>query len=213
MYSAYYPNGVGAYPPSTTRIQNSANHEQTDQNIIGGGVLAAATAGVLVADAPVAAAVGSLGYAAIGAVTVGGMDTAGQFAQNGEIRPAEATFAAATGAVAGPVGANVGFFNNVLLRMTGAGINTTFNDALYGESNSVLYSSFSGGLAGAGGYLVGAVVTAGLANAMRPYVYENLNSTVSALLQPRIVNQVPGLSGVTIGGVAAGTSSFVQENR
>jgi filamentous hemagglutinin len=95
------------------------------------------------------------------------------------------------------------------LGATGAGINTAFNNAFYGESNSVLYSSSLGALAGAGGYLVGAVTTAGLANAMRPYVYENLNSTVPALLQPRTVNPIPGLSGAAIGGIASGTSSFV----
>lgn len=128
---------------------------------------------------------------------------------SGVIRPAESVFAAATGAVAGSIGASVGFFNNMLLGATGAGINTAFNNAFYGESNSVAYSLALGALAGAGGYFVEAVTTAGLANAMKPYIYENLNSTVPSLLQPRVVNPIPGLSGATIGGLASGASSFV----
>jgi filamentous hemagglutinin len=44
---------------------------------------------------------------------------------------------------------------------------------------------------------------------MKPYVYDNFNSTIPALLQPRTVNPIPGLSGAAIGGIAAGTSSFV----
>ncbi|WP_307251252.1 hemagglutinin repeat-containing protein [Paraburkholderia graminis] len=209
MYAGYYPNGAGPNQPTSQQIKDSVNREQANRNLVGGGVIAAATGGALVAGGPVAAAVGSLGYAAIGAVTGGGMDAAGQFAQSGAIRPAEAAFAAATGAIAGPVGANVGFFNNMLLGATVSGINTAFNNAFYGESNSLLYSSSLGGLAGAGGYFVGAVTTAGLANAMKPYVYENFNSGVPALLQPRTVNPIPGLSGAATGGIAAGMSSFV----
>jgi filamentous hemagglutinin len=44
---------------------------------------------------------------------------------------------------------------------------------------------------------------------MKPYVYENFNSGVPALLQPRTVNPIPGLSGAATGGIAAGMSSFV----
>jgi filamentous hemagglutinin len=209
MYAGYYANGVGPNQPSTQQIQTSASREQANRNLMGGGVIAAATGGVLIAGGPAAVAAGGAGFAAIGAVTGGGMDAAGQYGQSGAIRPGESAFAAATGAIAGPIGANVGFFSNMILGAAGAGINTAFNNALYGDSNSITYASALGSLAGAAGYLVGAATTAGLANAMRPYVYENLNSTIPALLQPRAVNPIPGLSGAAIGGVAAGMSSFV----
>ena len=54
------------------------------------------------------------------------MDAAGQYAQTGTIRPAQSLFAAATGAVAGPVGANVGFMGNVLLGGAAGVANTIF---------------------------------------------------------------------------------------
>ncbi|WP_423395077.1 hypothetical protein [Burkholderia sp. LMG 21824] len=73
------------------------------------------------------------GYATIGAVTGGGMDAAGQYAQSGTIRPAESVFAGATGAVSGPIGANVGFVNNILLGVAGGVVNSAFNNAYYGE--------------------------------------------------------------------------------
>jgi len=60
-----------------------------------------------------------------------------------------------TGAIAGPTGANVGFFSNMILGAAEAGTNTAFNNALYGDSNSITYAAALGGLAGAAGYLVG----------------------------------------------------------
>ncbi|CAM2166551.1 hypothetical protein BLAT2472_10398 [Burkholderia latens] len=69
-----------------------------------------------------------LGYATIGAVTGGDMDAAGQYAQSGTIRPAESVFAGSTGAVSGPIGANVGFVNKILLGVVGR-VNTAFNNA------------------------------------------------------------------------------------
>ncbi|MFP3563683.1 hypothetical protein [Paraburkholderia sp. SIMBA_030] len=209
MYAKYYPNGVGPNNPSAANINNSVQSEQANRNLMGGGVIAAATGGVLVAGGPVAAAIGSLGYAAIGAATSSGMDAAGQYVQSATVRPGEAVFAAATGAAAGPIGANVGFINNVLLGAAGGSINTAFNNVFYGESNSLSYSAGLGALAASGGYFVGAVTTAGLAQVLRPFAYGNLNPAIPALLQPRSPNVIPGLSGAMTGSLAAGTSSFV----
>jgi filamentous hemagglutinin len=166
MYAGYYPNGVGPNQPSAQQIQNSASREQANRNLIGGGVIAAATSGVLVAGAPApapaAAAVGGLGYAVIGASAGGGMDAAGQYAQTGTIRLAESVLAATTGAVAGPIGANVGFISNVLLGAAGSGVNTAFNNAFYGETNSLSFASGLGAFSSAIAFGIGAATTKGL---------------------------------------------------
>ncbi|HDV6325824.1 TPA: contact-dependent inhibition toxin BcpA [Burkholderia cenocepacia] len=209
MYGNYYPNGIGPNRPSTQHIQNSANHDQANRNLMGGGVIAAATGGALVVGGPIAAAAGGLGYATIGAVTGSGMDAAGQYAQSGTVRPAESVFAGATGAVSGPIGANVGFVNNIVLGVAGGVANTAFNNVYYGESNSLSYAGALGGLGAAGGYFIGAATTLGLSQILKPFVYENLNPAIPALLQPKVANPVPGLAGALSGGVAGGTSSFV----
>ena len=209
MYGRYYPNGIGPNRPSTQQVQNSANHDQANRNLMGGGVIAAATGGALVVGGPIAAAAGGLGYATIGAVTGGGMDAAGQYAQSGTIRPAESVFAGATGAVSGPIGANVGFVNNILLGVAGGMVNTAFNNAYYGESNSLSYAGAVGAIGAVGGYFIGMATTVGLSQILKPFVFENFNPAIPALLQPKVANPVPGLAGAFSGGVAAGTSSFV----
>ncbi|WP_369063044.1 hemagglutinin repeat-containing protein [Burkholderia gladioli] len=209
MYGNYYPNGIGPNRPSTQQVQNSANHDETSRNLIGGAVIAAATGGALVVGGPIAAAAGGLGYATIGAVTGSGMDAAGQYAQSGAIRPAEAVFAGATGAVSGPIGANVGFVNNILVGVAGGVANTAFNNAYYGESNSLSYTGAVGAIGAVGGYFVGMATTVGLSQILKPFVYKNYNPAIPAILQPKVANPVPGLAGALSGGVAAGTSSFV----
>ncbi|WP_244118535.1 hemagglutinin repeat-containing protein, partial [Burkholderia gladioli] len=209
MYGNYYPNGIGPNRPSTQQVQNSANHDETSRNLMGRAVIAAATGGALVVGGPIAAAAGGLGYATIGAVTGSGMDAAGQYAQSGAIRPAEAVFAGATGAVSGPIGANVGFVNNILVGVAGGVANTAFNNAYYGESNSLSYTGAVGAIGAVGGYFVGMATTVGLSQILKPFVYKNYNPAIPAILQPKVANPVPGLAGALSGGVAAGTSSFV----
>ncbi|MGP3656068.1 hemagglutinin repeat-containing protein [Burkholderia gladioli] len=209
MYGNYYPNGIGPNRPSTQQVQNSANHDEASRNLMGGAVIAAATGGALVVGGPIAAAAGGLGYATIGAVTGSGMDAAGQYAQSGAIRPAEAVFAGATGAVSGPIGANVGFVNNILVGVAGGVANTAFNNAYYGESNSLSYTGAVGAIGAVGGYFFGMATTVGLSQILKPFVYKNYNPAIPAILQPKVANPVPGLAGALSGGVAAGTSSFV----
>jgi filamentous hemagglutinin len=71
-------------------------------------------------------------------------------AQSGTVRPVETGFAAMTGALAGPIEANVYFMNNVLLGAATSSVSTAFNNAYYGESNSLSYSGALGPLAGRG---------------------------------------------------------------
>jgi filamentous hemagglutinin len=209
MYAGYYPNGAGLNMPSASAITTSATRDQANRNLMGAGVIAGATGAALLAGAPVAASIGALGYAAIGGTTGGGMDAAGQYGQSGTVRPVETGFAAMTGALAGPIGANVNFMNNVLLGAATSSVNTAFNNAYYGESNSLSYSGALGALGGAGGYLIGTVTTLGLGQILKPFIYENLNPTIPALLQPRVSNPVSGLAGATSGGISSGTTSFV----
>ena len=209
MYAGYYSNGVGLNMPSASAITTSANKDQANRNLMGAGVIAGATGAVLLVGGPVAASVGGLGYAAIGGVTGGGMDAAGQYGQSGTVRPVETGFAAMTGALAGPVGANVGFMSNVLLGSATGSLNTAFNNIYYGESNSLSYSGALGALGGTVGYGIGMLTTRGLGQILKPFIYENLNSTMPVLLQPRVPNPVPGLAGATSGGIASGTTSFV----
>ncbi|WP_408128812.1 hemagglutinin repeat-containing protein [Paraburkholderia strydomiana] len=209
MYAGYYPNGAGLNMPSASAIATSANRDQANRNLMGAGVIAGATGAALLVGGPAAASAGALGYAAIGGATGGGMDAAGQYGQSGTVRPVETGFAAMTGALAGPIGANVGFMNNVLLGAATGSVNTAFNNAYYGESNSLSFGGALGALGGAGGYFIGAITTQGLGQILKPFFYENLNSTIPALLQPRIPNPVPGLAGATSGGIASGTTSFV----
>lgn len=217
MYSDFLPQNRenwfytqnGLSQPTASQVTSSTNRNQTINNLMGGAVIAGAAGAGLLVGGPVAASVGALGYSAIGAATGGGMDAAGQYAQSGTVRPAETGFAAMTGAISGPIGANVNFMNNVLLGAATGSANTAFNNAYYGESNSLSFGGALGALGGAGGYLIGALTTQGLGQILKPFIYENLNSTIPALLQPRVPNPVPGLSGATSGGTASGMTSFV----
>jgi filamentous hemagglutinin len=208
MYAGYYANGADLNNPSAAQIDSSVSREQANRNAIGGATIAAATGGALIVGAPIAAAVGSTAFVAIGATTSGGMDAAGQYAQAGTIQPAQTLFAAATGAVTAPIGANVRFMGNVLLGGATGVANSIFNNTYYGESNSTLYAGGVGALAGAGGYLTGLATTQGLAQITRPFVYPNLDPKVPALLQG-IRNPFPGFGGAMAGSVTQGASSFV----
>ncbi|WMY09815.1 hypothetical protein [Paraburkholderia phenoliruptrix] len=209
IYARYYSDGVGPNQPSARQVQNSANREQANRNLMGGSVIAAATGSVLVVGAPIGSAIGAMGYSAIGAITGGGMDSAGQYAQSGSVRLGEAAFATATGAISGSVGANVKFFGNLIAGAATNAANTLFNNAYYGENSSLAYASALGSLGAAGGYFVGAGTSLGLSQLLKPYVYDSLNPALPALLQPRVPNPIPGLSGAMSGGIASGTSSFV----
>ncbi|MFD1554497.1 hypothetical protein ACFSHT_02495 [Paraburkholderia silviterrae] len=176
---------------------------------MGGGVIAAATAGVALAGAPAAIAAGALGYSAIGSAVGGGMDMAGTYAQTGTIRPMQSAFATLTGGIAGPIGAGSGFITSVILGGAINAINTEFNNSYYGESNSLPYAFGVGSLTAAGGSGVGVITTKGLQQIVKPYVYPTLNPAVPAILQPRVPNPTPGFAGAVTGGVTAGTSSFV----
>ena len=88
--------------------------------------------------APMAASVLLLGaeaiggartLAAIGAVTGGGLDAAGQYMLNGEVRPGEVVAAAAIGALTTVGGAQTKFIGNSLLGGAGAAALTSFNNS------------------------------------------------------------------------------------
>ncbi|WP_155646920.1 hypothetical protein, partial [Burkholderia territorii] len=208
MYSQYYPNGAGMNAPGGQTIANSVNREQANRNQMGGATIAVATGGALIVGAPIAATVGSVGFATIGATTGGGMDAAGQYAQSGSFRPAQSGFAAATGALTGPIGTNAGFIGNVLLGGAGGITNAIFNNSYYGESNSPLYAGAIGSLSGVGGYLAGLAATQGFAHIARPVIYPNLDPKIPALLQG-VRNPLPGFAGATAGSVVQGVSFFV----
>ena len=152
---------------------------------------------------------GIAGTAAIGASTAGGMDAAGQYAQNGQIRPVQSLFAASAGAILAPIGATTGFVNNILLGGAGGAINTAFNNAYYNESYSPIYSGAVGGLFGAAGYGFGLGVTKLLGQTMPANVFINLNPKIPALFQPTITNPIPGMWGSVGGSVVGGGASFV----
>lgn len=113
-----------------------------------------------------------------------------------------------TGAVTGPIGANVGFMGNVLLGGATGAADAIFNNTYYGKSSSALYAGGVGALAGAGGYLTGLATTQGFAQVTRPFVYPNLDPKVPALLQG-IRNPFPGFGGAMGGSVVQGATSFV----
>jgi filamentous hemagglutinin len=208
MYAGHYPDGVGLNYPSAEQINSSVSKEQADRNLIGGATIAAVAGGALAVGTPVAAAVGNIGFATIGASTGAGMDVAGQYAQSGTVRPARSALAGATGAIAGPIGANTGFVGNILLSGASSVTNKFFNNIYYGESNSTLYAGGVGVLSGVGGYLVGSATTRGLTQVTRPFTYPNLNPKIPALLQG-VRNPFPGFGGATAGSIVQGTSSFV----
>jgi hypothetical protein len=80
---------------------------------------------------------------------------------------------------------------------------------LWGVKQPLSYAGALGGLGAARGYFIGVATTLGLYQILKPFVYENLNPAIPALLQPKVANPVPGLAGALSGGVAGGTSSFV----
>ncbi len=209
MYGSYYPNGVGPNQPSAQQIQNSAAHEQANRNLMGGGVIAAATAGVGIVGAPIIATAGTTAAAVIGGTVSGGMDAAGQLAQTGEIRPAQSAFAATVGAIAGPVGGSLDFIRNVLLGGAGAATTTAFNNLYYGENNSTILAFAAGsGFAGLA-YPVGMGVSKLAGSVLPPIVFSsNMNPSVPAIFQGS-KNALPANIGTAAGSFTGGMSSFV----
>ncbi|WP_390623178.1 hypothetical protein [Ralstonia syzygii] len=157
MYASFLPQDRinnfyarnGLVQPSSAAVTAANQRTQSISNAVGGATIAAPVATSLLIGAPVATATGGVfGLATIGGVVGGGMDAAGQYAQAGTIRPVQSIFATATGAVTGPIGAQVGFVNNILLGGVGGAVNTAFNNVYYGENNNVGYAAAVGGLAG-----------------------------------------------------------------
>ncbi len=218
MYSSFLPQDRqnwfyaqnGLTQPGKDSVAAANQRAQTINNVIGGATIAAPVAGALLVGAPVATATGGVfGLATIGGTVGGGMDAAGQYAQAGTIRPVQSIFATATGAVTGPIGAQVGFVNNILLGGVGGAVNTAFNNVYYGENNNVGYAAAVGGLAGGAGYFFGWALTQGLTQAARPIVFPTpLQPNVPAVLQG-FRNPMPGLAGATGGSIVQGTASFV----
>ncbi|GMG92289.1 hypothetical protein Cmtc_35090 [Cupriavidus sp. TKC] len=218
MYAKHLPQdrinnfyrGNGLFQPSSAQVDAAVARERNIDNRIGGAVIAAPVIATLGIGAPLAVSGAGIGtFASIGATAGGGMDAAGQYALGGTIRPVQSIFAAASGAVAGPIGAQVGLINNVLLGGVGGGLNTTFNNVYYGESSNVAYASAISGLAGGAGYLAGAALTQGVAQVARPIVFPRpINPTVPAVLQG-VRNPLPGLAGAAGGAVVQGGASFI----
>jgi len=209
MYASYYPNGVGPNRPSQQQIQNSVNREQANRNLMGGGVIAAATAGTAIPGAPIAAVIGGTAAAVIGGTVSGGMDAAAQYSQSGEVRAAQSAFAATVGAITGPIGGNLGFMGNVLLGGAGAATTTAFNNAYYGDNSStILAFAVGAGFAGAA-YPIGLGITK-IAGLVLPSIVfpSNMNPNVPAILQGGR-NALPANIGTAAGGIAGGMSSFV----
>ncbi|MCT7310758.1 hemagglutinin repeat-containing protein [Ralstonia sp. CHL-2022] len=204
----YMQNGLTQ--PGKETVVAANQRAQTINNVIGGATIGAPVATALLVGAPVATATsGIFALATIGGSVGGGMDAAGQYAQSGTIRPVQSIFATATGAVTGPIGAQVGFVNNILLGGVGGAVNTAFNNVYYGENNNVGYAAAVGGLAGGAGYFLGWATTLGLTQVARPIVFPSpLQPNVPAVLQG-FRNPMPGLAGATGGSIVQGTASFV----
>ncbi|MDR6384940.1 hemagglutinin repeat-containing protein, partial [Paraburkholderia caribensis] len=209
MYAAYYPNGVGPNRPSRQQVQDSVNREQANRNLMGGGVIAAATAGVAIPGAPIAAGIGTAAAAAIGGTVSGGMDAAAQYSQSGSIRAAQSAFAATVGAITGPIGANVGFIENVLLGGAGAATTTTFNNMYYGENSSTILAFAAGagfaGIAFPVGLGISKVAGISLPSIVFP---NNMNPSIPAILQGGR-STLPANIGTAAGAFTGGISSFV----
>ncbi len=218
MYASFLPQDRqnwfytqnGLTQPGKDAVTAANQRAQTINNVVGGATIGAPVATALLVGAPVATATGGIfGLAAIGGSVGGGMDAAGQYAQTGTVRPVQSVFATATGAVTGPIGAQVGFVNNILLGGVGGAVNTAFNNVYYGENNNVGYAAAVGGLAGGAGYFLGWATTLGLTQVARPIVFPSpLQPNVPAVLQG-FRNPMPGLAGATGGSIVQGTASFV----
>ena len=171
-------------------------------------VAAPVVVGFLV-GAPLALTVGSAGgLGAVGGITGGGMDAAGQYAQSGAIRPVQSGFAATVGLISGPLGASTGFIGNVLLGGAGGAVNTVFNNVYYGENSSSIFDGAVGGFFGGTGYVVSSLATLGLRQVTYPFVYTNLNPKVPAIFQGS-PNPTPVIGGATVGSLLQGGASFV----
>jgi hypothetical protein len=87
--------------------------------------------------------------AALGFVVGAGADAAGQYVQNGTVRPAQSLVSGITSAVALPVAAGRNFVVGAATGASTGGLNTAFNNDYYGESTSIpiaigLGGAFSG---------------------------------------------------------------------
>jgi len=97
------------------------------------------------------------GWAAFSGAVAGGSDAVGQYVMSdtGTIRPGQTAMATVLGAVSGPIGMRLGATGNVVLGAAGSAANTAFQNAYYGDTNSVAWSAAVGGTFAFGGYKLG----------------------------------------------------------
>ena len=214
MYAEHYPNGVGPNNPSAAEINRSSSEGQASRNVIGGATIAAPVVGALAVGAPIASAVRGAGtLAALGATIDGSRDVVGQYDQTGTVHLGQSLFAAGTGAVLGPIGANLGFGYNVLLGGASAAANTAFVNTLYGENNHLLHAAVAGAMTSSVGYGGGLWMTKKMGEFLPPIVYpKTLNPKVPALLQGRR-NPAPKNIGTAAGSLMQGTSALAPSEK
>lgn len=145
-----------------------------------------------------------------GAAISGGSDAAGQYVQNGTVRPAQTIVATGLGGLMVPTGVALsqttgflgGFVGNTALGAANSVLNSGFQNAYYGDQNSLLYSGLVGGGFGALGYSSGA-----LAESQTGKFYPVYKSSVPALFQP-LPSTAPANWGFAIGNFVNGAGSF-----
>ena len=114
-------------------------------------------------EAILAGPVAALGrLAALGFTLGAGFDAAGQYVQSGTVRPEQSFVAGVTGAAALAAGRGRNWLWGAGTGAGAAGLNTTFNNAYYGEDTSIFAASGLGGLFGSFG--------TGLGNATSNYL-------------------------------------------
>jgi filamentous hemagglutinin len=216
MYGQYGNSNV----PSNSAIADAAARDQAiRQQLFEQTINAAAAAGALVvlpgaAGAAPAVVRDAVNYCMInpGACAissgVGGAlstiaDAAGQYVQNGTIRPVQSLMAGTMGAVLTPFGMNTGIAGNGMLGAINNIMNSAFQNLYYGDKNNLAWNAAVGGLAGTAGAYAGSQTQGAISN----YVPIFTKPGIPALLQSP--NPLPAIGGVTAGGVVQGGGSFI----
>jgi hypothetical protein len=166
---------------------------------------------------PVELAVGGVATvprAALGFTVGAGFDAAGQYYQNGTVRPVQSAFAGLT-AVGGAatVLRTPSQYLIYAAPVTGAGasgINTTFNNVFYTEDTSVLAAGGLGGLFGVAGPVAGAITQRFTAPFITNAPRIPLTGPAYILSTPPRLPNLPGYVGNAVNNTVSNIPSFIR---
>jgi hypothetical protein len=140
-----------------------------------------------------------------------GFDAAGQFVQNGSVRPVQSVVAGLTGAAGLPLALRGGVYTTAATGAAVVGANTTFNNFYYGENTNVWFAAGLGAVASVAGPYAGRYV----GSAVAPWVTNAPRIPMTGAAYIPIQSRwptMPGYIGAATGNTVGNLPSFIPLN-